>query len=54
MNEAHEKKSALVGVIMRAIVTPFIVNHEGQYTVSITINGEENICGFLNIIREDA
>lgn len=47
--EAHSNKTPFVGVVFKAVVAPLTVTESGIATLHLNVDGEEQMCGTLNV-----
>lgn len=58
LNKAHQTakddKSEILGVVMTAVISPFMAQREGRMNAVLTIDGVDQRVGFLNFVTPKA
>jgi hypothetical protein len=49
--EADTNEMPFVGLIFKGIIAPFQIQSFGKIMAIVTVDGKDNICGALNIVR---
>lgn len=47
--DSHSNKTPFVGVIFKAVVAPLTITESGIATLSVNVDGQEQMCGTLNV-----
>ncbi|MBA7476021.1 hypothetical protein ES707_11396 [subsurface metagenome] len=49
VRQARDSKLPLAGIVLKAMISPFIMQRSGLATLVITIDGQESVCAMLNV-----
>ncbi len=53
VSQALDKGLPLAGIVLKALMVPFLMQAPGLAVATITVDGSENVCAMLNLVRTE-